>query len=779
MRQPYLPTRVTPPTTLTAVEIKALLQECFVLFRTKLRDMVTLSIGHTNDLFEFSTVSEADAALFLAKRNEWLARFDKSLVYLFNRRLRGERRRGRRPDADASFESGVAPNSEASLESMALLSPVDYAKQMSLIKASRALIHITKKENLALDARIEVLLGIESGQDVDNPFGAVYVLDAIGSTSRAVYPNQQVWRPLMERTVADMTWSIRNLYVALNRLLADRGILPEIKAVLRARSEHRPKDDRELLSKFTSMMENAGLSPAMDVEPELMDDQAAAPEVVFAETAVAANSGAKPAKDDPATGRAARNTLSTPSILAGISALAKPDAPGTTARTGDPHALPDVDPMMTLGASAPLFASLAQLQRHDLPAAILRSAPQSAGDQAAVVPLNLIPHIRAATASQIANPADRITMDVIGLLFDYIFRDPSIPQPLRQLFSRLQVPIVKAVLLDRVFFSDKGHPARTLLDHLAEAAVGADDDRDYGRAFRELATEVVEEIGRDFDTDVNVFTRADQRLVDFIESERAHLKDALLQHIQHAERAESGEVERAEVRVIIRERLAGLSVPFNVHSFVETTWADYLVTLRKRDGADSAAYREALEAVDKLLWSIVAKERTAQKMRLAKMIPKLIVSLRQGLTTQNVPPDRSRPFLDEIYELHVAAIKPRPADSAAGPQAAAPAVAESREVNVHDFVADMVIGTWLSFIIDGEPLTAHLAWISPKRGRFIFTRHTPARVLSFTAEELAYELGTGRAKLIVETVPLFDRVVSKALDNLAAKAPAPGVLAVV
>jgi hypothetical protein len=38
-------------------------------------------------------------------------------------------------------------------------------------------------------------------------------------------------------------------------------------------------------------------------------------------------------------------------------------------------------------------------------------------------------------------------------------------------------------------------------------------------------------------------------------------------------------------------------------------------------------------------------------------------------------------------------------------------------------------------------------------------------------EELAWQLRDGTARLIVEPVPLFDRAVSSALDQLAAKKP--------
>ena len=39
----------------------------------------------------------------------------------------------------------------------------------------------------------------------------------------------------------------------------------------------------------------------------------------------------------------------------------------------------------------------------------------------------------------------------------------------------------------------------------------------------------------------------------------------------------------------------------------------------------------------------------------------------------------------------------------------------------------------------------------------------------FTPEELAWKLGNGKASLVVEPVPLFDRAVSAALDTLAAR----------
>ncbi|MEO8755578.1 MAG: DUF1631 family protein, partial [Casimicrobiaceae bacterium] len=388
-----------------------------------------------------------------------------------------------------------------------------------------------------------------------------------------------------------------------------------------------------------------------------------------------------------------------------------------------------------------------------------------------VVPLNLIPHIRAAIDGQISNDTDRITMDVIALLFDYIFRDGSIPDSLRSLFGRLQVPIVKAALLDRTFFSDKRHSARQLLDNLAEAAVGATTDENYRDAFTAMAAEVVDDICRDFEIDVAVFRAANAKLTAFIEGERQRVVSATTGDVAAALTAEESESDRSHVRAFLRDRLAGVEVPFEVRSFVETVWAEHLAALRRDYGADSSEWDAAVGTLDDMLWSIMIKERGAQKARLTKMIPTMIGALRKGCTAVGIPPDRARAFFEALYQMHIAAIKPKP-ESALPEPPAAPAVA-SPIVNVHDYVSEMAVGTWLAFNKEGRAINARLTWVSPLRTKYLFTSRSRARAFVYTPEELAYELGAGKVTLIVEPVPLFDRAVSAALDTLAARQPPP------
>src|SRR6266508_3369906 len=201
-------------------QARALLHECFATFQSGLIDVVATSIDGTNDLFEQNKfVTDVEVADFRSKRPEWLKHFEQSLQELFEKRLAGNRRSGRRPDADRS------------LASLRVLNAFDHEKQSALVTATQFLHRLTKRELDALDLRVGVLLGETLTREIDNPFAPDYILDAIGMTSRTLLPNPRVWRPLMERVLADITPAAPKTYIRLNRLLADRHVLPEIKAV--------------------------------------------------------------------------------------------------------------------------------------------------------------------------------------------------------------------------------------------------------------------------------------------------------------------------------------------------------------------------------------------------------------------------------------------------------------------------------------------------------------------------------------------------------------------
>jgi len=423
------------------------------------------------------------------------------------------------------------------------------------------------------------------------------------------------------------------------------------------------------------------------------------------------------------------------------------------------------------------------LQRIDVRTEVLREAERSFGARAgSALPQNLVPYVREMLGASVQQPGERTTLDVVALLFEYVSRDPSIPDELRPLISRLQIPILKAALIDPAFFQNPRNPARHTLDLLAAATIGATDDPTYCGALEALATDVIDDIAALFELDLAAFNEADARIAAFIDSESRKTAAAVIADIRSAGAAEQVESDRGRVRGLIRDRLAGSDVPAAIRSFVETTWADHLTQLRKEHGEHSVAASEALRTLDDLLWSVVAKERTGQKARLAKMIPTLVGNLRKGGKAVALADDRFKSFMDELYQLHIAAIKQHdaspPAAAVAAP--ARPSLADAARAketsasgiavaSIHDFVSEMVAGTWLAFQSERGSVQARLIWTGALRMTYVFASRSGLSVFVYAPEDLAHALITGQVSLVLEPVPLFDRAVSSALNTLAAR----------
>ena len=75
------------------------------------------------------------------------------------------------------------------------------------------------------------------------------------------------------------------------------------------------------------------------------------------------------------------------------------------------------------------------------------------------------------------------------------------------LLARLQIPYLKAAILDRKLFAHRQHPARRLLDCLAEQAKGWSEESDRDHRLHDKVKSIVEQLLHDFDDDMGIFER--------------------------------------------------------------------------------------------------------------------------------------------------------------------------------------------------------------------------------------------------------------------------------
>ena len=150
---------------------------------------------------------------------------------------------------------------------------------------------------------------------------------------------------------------------------------------------------------------------------------------------------------------------------------------------------------------------------------------------------------------------DRSMLDVMELLFDFILGDENLPEPMKALLGRLQVPLLKVGLRDRRFFSDARHPARRLLNNLARAGLAWTDDggRSVTSPYGRIESAVLR-ILSDFDDDIGIFEQVNEEFEGWLEREQKHARIAE----QRLTQAREGQEQLHQARVRVAQEIRRL-----------------------------------------------------------------------------------------------------------------------------------------------------------------------------------------------------------------------------
>jgi hypothetical protein len=123
--------------------------------------------------------------------------------------------------------------------------------------------------------------------------------------------------------------------------------------------------------------------------------------------------------------------------------------------------------------------------------------------------------------------------------------------------------------------------------------------------------------------------------------------------------AEGRDADRSRVRVIIRDKLSGMNVPFDIRVFVGTVWRDYLTQLRQAEGTRSDAYGAAVKIMDDMLWSIPRNDARSKGQALGNDSthrPRPARRRGRGCSAE----DKMKCFLSVLYDLHMRRSSPWP-----------------------------------------------------------------------------------------------------------------------
>ena len=82
---------------------------------------------------------------------------------------------------------------------------------------------------------------------------------------------------------------------------------------------------------------------------------------------------------------------------------------------------------------------------------------------------NVLRDLQESPLGKKANQLESMTIELVAMLFDFIFETSDLPDGIKALLARLQIPVLKAAMLDGAFFAKKSHPSRLLVNALARS----------------------------------------------------------------------------------------------------------------------------------------------------------------------------------------------------------------------------------------------------------------------------------------------------------------------
>ncbi len=410
-------------------------------------------------------------------------------------------------------------------------------------------------------------------------------------------------------------------------------------------------------------------------------------------------------------------------------------------------------------------------------------------------------------ASRIGLPPDKISIsqddedavDLVGMLFDVMFDERDFQQSSRQMISRLVVPFVKAAVMDRRLFLYKTHPARRLLNSLAEAVEGNRGEGPQERELLQKAETTVDRLITEFNEDIAIFETLEQELRAFLDQHRRRVELAE----RRAAEAQRGQERLEQARVLasreLEERTKDLAPPPAMQDFLGRCWTHHLSMIALREGPDSASWQSALTVADRMLALVPRPGQPVPPA--APALQALREPIETVLASSGITGEASNDMVRAIAEGLEDLVRGRtpapvaapaaeiPATAAAEnivpmPDRRAPAIAaladllkpklevvggrQALSVNPDDVeqMRALKVGTWIHIAgEDGKHHPVKLSWVSPISSRLMFVNRRGVRVLVASVEELAAMKQEGNL-LLREQDNVFDQVLHRVMGKL-------------
>jgi hypothetical protein len=391
---------------------------------------------------------------------------------------------------------------------------------------------------------------------------------------------------------------------------------------------------------------------------------------------------------------------------------------------------------------------------------------------------------------------DSDTIDLVGMLFDCITKESPASGNTQALLTKLHVPLLRVALQDKSFFTQQAHPARLLLNAIAETGIHwLDDSEGEGDPvlLKKMHT-VIERLNSEFNGDLSLIERMFGDLSQHMQTLKHKAEMAERRLVDASKGREKLALARETASNAIAQLVATGKPGRLLRTMLEQAWTDVLALTVLRQGENSEAYREHLAVAGQLIVAgnpNSAAEKpphTGLRQQVEKALgqvgyhhDEIQMVVRRLLAPAEVANEENPVSQTDIAirlksksHLGEAAGEEKPMRAAELRKASMKLSEE--EIQMLEHLKTITFGTWFEFATNqqGDRVRRKLSWFSTVTGRCLFVNQRGARAQDRTLEQLARDIVRGQANIAeLEQESLVDRAwnaIVKSLKQLTGQA---------
>lgn len=605
--------------------------------------------------------------------------------------------------------------SQSARESLALVSEEGLEEQLANEQLAESLSRLHAPGLELLGKRMAFLLGREILESADNPLNPHSIATQLRNALEGIELASSVRIVVFKFFERELATALVEVYERGNALLAGAGILPGLQATVRAEAPKQPaaeSGDSQAIT--TGASGGGGAAASAMMHPPTPADQA-----MFA------------------------------SMLSMLQNWRSTVGPGLVGSKGD-------GPSQALG-SQDLMSVLSLLQR-DIPEQFIqaqREPQQSLAEHLRKQVLTGARKLGVAGDNLHLDGLDEDAVDLVALLFDVMLDGPQYDNDIRGKIGRMLVPIVKVAVQDRRMFLFKEHPARRLLNTVAEACEGNHGEAPQERELLGRVDSTIDRLVREFNEDVAIFETLEQELRAYMAQHRKRFELAEKRTAEAQSGRERLEHARSATNALLAKQRGERELPAVMDEFLTRYASHHLIQVMLREGYGSRRHEDAMMAIGDLLLAFDHADLHTPAEELPALPHEKLEAI---LASSGCVGETAQAAIELLREALVRLAGGERAvenTSHMPEQAIIPEPVQTPEqepilqviagTDALDFDAaglermrKLEVGSWIQLTTSADRIEpAKVSWISPISGRLLLVNRRGIRMLVASVEELA------------------------------------------